>query len=120
MTDSICLAQNHAHPGINKPLVVKTQVLLKSGKLLRLAYFFIDSVSEKSSKALDKYQPQVLIRLTYLTTWISDVTMIFLCFFNKYMTHFLIPKTLSLAHSNSYVVAASTLKLILHFQSLFY
>ena len=72
MNTLICLAKNHAYPGINKPFVVKTQVLLKSRQLLRLAYFFIDSVSEKSSKALCKYRSQVLIRLTYLTTWLKD------------------------------------------------
>jgi len=110
---SIYLAQNHAYPGINKSLLVLTQVLLKSRKLLGLPYFFIDSVSEKSSKALDKYQPQVLIRLTYLTTWLSDVTMLFFSLSNKCRNQFLIPKILSLTDSSSYLVPVLTVQIFL-------
>jgi len=109
----ICLAKNHAYPGINKPFVVKTQVLLKSRQLLRLAYFFIDSVSEKSSKALCKYRSQVLIRLTYLTTWLSDVTMLFFSLSNKCRNQFLIPKILSLTDSSSYLVPVLTVQIFL-------
>jgi len=109
----IRLAQNHDYPGINKPLVVTTQVLLKSRKLLRLADFFIGSISKKSSKALGKYYVRVLIRLTYLTTWLRNVTIIFLYFSNKSMSHFLIPKTLSLTNSSSYLVPSLTMQTVL-------
>lgn len=113
MSAFIWLSQNHAYPGINKPLVVTAQVLLKTRKLLRLSCFFIDSVSEKSSKALVKYQFQVLIRPTYLTTWLRDVSMTFLCFSNKYRTQFLIPKTLSLTDSSSCLSPSLTMQTVL-------
>lgn len=113
MTALIYLAQNHAYPGINKPLVVTAQVLLKTRKLLRLSYFFIDSVSKKSSESPVKCQVQVLIRPTYLTTWLGNITVLFLCFSNKSMSHFLIPKTLSLTDSSSYLSPSLTTQTVL-------
>lgn len=113
MKTLIYLAKNYTYPGINKPLVVTTQVLLKSRKLLRLAHFFIDSVSKKSSKTLDKQYLQVLLRPTYLTTWLGDITMLFFSLSNKCRTQFLIPKILSLTDSSSYLVPVLTVQIFL-------
>jgi|GEM_PF-6352804 len=97
----------------NKPVLKRVQDLLKTTNLLRSAHVFIDSACQKSCKTLSTNTVQVLIIPTYILPWVGHITMLFLSLFNKNKQHFLIPKSLSLAHSSSYVTAALILSLYL-------
>ncbi len=95
--------KNQTGSGKNKPDVERVQDLLRASDLLIFAYLIIDLISKKGFETPTKTTLKLLLRLTYLSEWLCHVSVIIICLFNKNMTHFLIPKTLSLAHSSSYL-----------------
>ncbi len=76
--------------------------------LLNLSRFFIEILSLKTSKPVGVRAFQVLHCSTSLSTWLGHITVIFLGLINKSKAYFLIPKSLSIAHSSSYFIAALT------------
>ena len=100
--------KNQTPSGNNKLDQERIQDLLRCFNLLNFAYSFIEAVSRKESVAFDINEFQPLLGSTYLSAWLCDVTMLFLGFSNKNRAYFLIPKTLSLAHSSPYFVAIFT------------
>lgn len=102
-------SKNQTASDKNKPDVEKVQVLLMGSNLLIFACLFIELVSEKGLETLSWTIFELLTRATYLLARLGHVTVIFLGLINKREAYFLLPKSLSVAHSNSYLAAALTL-----------
>jgi hypothetical protein len=97
MRGSKKVVKNQIPSGNNKLDQEQTQDLLECFNLLNFAYLFIEIASRKGPKFVDINELKPLLRPTYLSKWLCNVTMLFLCLINKTMAYFLIPKTLSIA-----------------------